>query len=131
MPISNRKIAAQEEHDPKTSLYLTSNDPEVAPFAQLLDWNARIGELFEIPTLLEQGINAESCLSHQIYIGYRGFLYGPITLEPERSNPQLLKPREYLLAQVPTVNHYSPHNILLIVRPLSHWKIIFSLILLL
>lgn len=87
-----------QENDPRHSFYLTYSDLDFAPLGQILDWTSRTGELFDLPALLEQGIDTEDCLSHQIYIQHRDSLYGPIFLELDRVNLQLLKPREYLQA---------------------------------
>jgi hypothetical protein len=79
------------------SHYLILNEPALAPLAQLFDWSTQVRNLFELPELLEHGIAAEHCLSQTIYVRYQDHIHGPIHLEPERNNPQCLKPREYQL----------------------------------
>lgn len=94
-PMRNRETAIQE-YNPQHSFYLTFSDLDIAPLGQILDWNYRAIELFDLPSLLEQGIEAEDCLSYQVYIQHRDSLYGPIHFDPDPINSRLLKPREYL-----------------------------------
>src|SRR5258708_1946981 len=83
--------------DSNYSRYLTYNGSTLAsePLAQVFNWNSRAIDLFAIPDLLYQGIPAEDCLSHTIFIQYQNKIYCPIHLEPDFHNTQILKPREY------------------------------------
>src|SRR6266568_560479 len=83
--------------DSRYSRYLTYSEttPLFEPLAQIFDWSSRASHLFAVPDLLEQGIPAGNCLSHTIFIHYQNQIYGPLRLEPDFNNPQILKPREY------------------------------------
>ncbi len=84
--------------DPRYSLYLTRSELHFAPLAQIFDWSCQVKEPFDLPVLLEEGINAKDCVSQNIYVRYQNHLYGPILLEIDTGNVQMLKPQKYLSA---------------------------------
>jgi len=75
------------------SHYLVSGNLGLAPLAQILDWTARVNNLFDIPDLLDQGIDAKICYCQRVYINCQSRLFGPIRLELDADR---FKPREYL-----------------------------------
>jgi hypothetical protein len=81
--------------DPRYSLYLTRSELHFAPLAQIFDWSCQVKESFDLPVLLEEGINAKDCVSQNIYVRYQYHLYGPILLERDPGNVQILKPQKY------------------------------------
>src|SRR5713101_5610775 len=75
------------------SYYLVSGNLEPAPFAQILDWRAGVNNPFDMPDLLDQGIDAQICYCQRVYIYCQSWLFGPIRLELDADR---FKPREYL-----------------------------------
>ncbi len=75
------------------SYYLISGNLEPAPLAQILDWKARVNNSFDMPDLLDQGIDAHNCYCQRVYINCQSRLFGPIRLELDKD---WFKPREYL-----------------------------------
>jgi hypothetical protein len=69
---------------------------EPVQLAQMFNWTSYAPSLFDLPSLLEQGIPAEDCLIRSIYVQYQDQFYGPIHLEVDQRDAQLLKPKEYL-----------------------------------
>ncbi len=75
------------------SYYLVSGNLEPASFAQVLDWAARVNNSFDMPDLLDQGIDAHNCYCQRVYIYFQSRLFGPIRLELDNDR---FKPREYI-----------------------------------
>jgi len=80
-------------HMPGYSRYFVSHELEAAPFAQVLDWTARVNNSVDLPDLLVQGIDKQDCYCQRIYICCQSRIYGPIRIELDAD---LYKPREYL-----------------------------------
>src|SRR5258708_10665836 len=75
------------------SHYLVSGNLEPVPLAQIINWTARVNNSFDLPDLLDQGIDAQICYCQRIYICCQSCVYGPIRMELDADR---FKPREYL-----------------------------------
>jgi len=75
------------------SHYLVSSKLEPAPLAQIINWTARVNNSFDLPDLLDQGIDAQICYCQRIYICWQSRVYGPIRMELDADR---FKPLEYL-----------------------------------
>ena len=71
----------KDPESPRTSHYLASSDLEPAPFAQVFDWTTSVSNAYDLPDLLEKGIEENDWFCHCIYIRYQDYLYGPISIE--------------------------------------------------
>lgn len=88
-----RNTLLTDSYAPGYSYYLVSDNLEPAPFAQILDWTARVNNPFDMPDLLDQGIEAQNCYCQRIYIRCQSRVYGPIRVELDADR---FKPREYI-----------------------------------
>src|SRR5260370_2804263 len=75
------------------SHYLVPGNLEPVPLAQIINWTARVNNSFDLPDLLDQGIDAQICYCQRIYICCQSRVYGPIRIELDADR---FKPREYL-----------------------------------
>jgi hypothetical protein len=75
------------------SHYLVSGNLEPVPLAQIINWTARVNNSFDLPDLLDQGIDAQICYCQRIYICCQSRVYGPIRIELDADR---FKPREYI-----------------------------------
>lgn len=87
---------ARDDDNPWHSRYMTYGELEEAPLVHVLNWTAQAEHLFELPTLLDQGVETGECFSQSIYIRYSDLVYGPVQLELVPDGSGRLKPREYI-----------------------------------
>lgn len=76
-----RNLRLTKPDDTRYSHYMLNGELELAPIAQIFNWTARVKQYTDIPSLLDQGIEKNICLSQRIYIRHLNFLYGPIRLD--------------------------------------------------
>ncbi len=88
-----RNILLDDPYAHGYSHYLVSSKLEPAPLAQIINWTARVNNSFDLPDLLDQGIDAQICYCQRIYICCQSRVYGPIRMELDADR---FKPREYL-----------------------------------
>ena len=89
---------AVEDDNRWHSRYMTNGELEDAPLVQVFDWTTRAEHLFELPDVLDQGIDTNDCFSQSMYIRYGAHIYGPLHLAPMLDGSKKLRPREYLQA---------------------------------
>lgn len=89
-PEQNIQLSAST---PGYSRYFVPHELEPAPLAQILDWTARTNNPFDVPDLLDQGIDAQDCYCQRVYISCQSRLFGPVRLELSGSG---YRPREYM-----------------------------------
>lgn len=78
---------------PGYSRYLVNHELEPAPVTQVLDWTARVTDPFDVPELLNQGIDEQECYCQRVFISCQSLIFGPIRLELDAGR---YKPREFV-----------------------------------
>ena len=89
-PEQNTQLSA---FTPGYSRYFVPHELEPAPLAQILDWTARTNNPFDVPDLLDQGIDVQDCCCQRVYISCQSRLFGPIRVELSDGR---YRPREYM-----------------------------------
>lgn len=89
-PEVNQRLVDPEEL--KYSHYMT-REIQIPLIAQIFDWTSKARDPFELPDLLDQGLEIKDCICQYIYICYKDHLYGPIKVEIDDG---CFRPTEYI-----------------------------------